>query len=145
MGVVAAALGLLDLAAQALSFAVTAQPRSAVYRANLGSVLVRQSKFGEAETLLRSSLELEAGNAEVMSNLGIALAGQGRDVEAVESCRSAVATGEPSAAAQFCLGFVLAKVRQDAEARACYQAALVLDPTFSDAKVALAALDESAP
>jgi Flp pilus assembly protein TadD len=84
MGNVAAGMGLLDLAAQAMSFAVAAQPRSATYRANLGALLLRMSRFPEAEAYLRSSLELDPGNADVLSNLALAVSRQGRESPAID-------------------------------------------------------------
>ncbi len=79
MGVAAAALGLLDLGAHAMSAAVAGEPRSSAYRADLGAVLLRLGRFRDAEASFRASLALGPGNPQVMSHLGMALARQGRD------------------------------------------------------------------
>jgi hypothetical protein len=69
LGAAAAAMGLLDLAVQALAFAVTADPRTALYRANLGAVLLRQGRLAEAEASLRAALRLDPKNAEALASL----------------------------------------------------------------------------
>ena len=76
LGAAAAAMGLWDLAAQALAFAVAAEPRTALFRANLGAVQLRQGRFAEAESSLRAALELDPGNTEVIADLQRALAGK---------------------------------------------------------------------
>jgi tetratricopeptide (TPR) repeat protein len=60
--------------------------------------------------------------------------------EAIETCRAALAAGGQIAVVQYRMGLVLAQQNNHAEAGRLYQAALALDPTFSDAQRALDAL-----
>jgi Flp pilus assembly protein TadD len=98
-------------------------------------------RFQEAEEEFRASLRLDPSDPGIWSVLGLALAQQGRTAEGLQACRTALAI-RPLPAAHFRMGWILAQQRATQEARAHFEAALALDPHFSDARRALQELPQ---
>ena len=137
LGVVAACLDVPMVGVKLMRRAVELAPRSALYRTNLAEVLRRIAQFDEAEKEFRAALQLSPNDPYVMSNLGLTLAQQGRFAEGVQLCRAAVAAAPQLPATHFRMAAILALQGHPDGARAFYQAALALDPTFSEAQRAL--------
>jgi Flp pilus assembly protein TadD len=137
LGVVAACLDVPMVGVKLMRQAVELEPRSALYRTNLGEVLRRVGQFGEAEREFRAALQLVPNDPYVMSNLGLTLAQQGRVAEGVQMCRTAVAAAPQLPAVHYRMGAILALQGQSDGARTFYQAALSIDPNFAEARQAL--------
>lgn len=78
-------------AVTALKRAVALEPHDLGLRNNLGAMLTRVHKFGEAETVLRGVLADGGPRADALSNLANALCSLGRQAEGVAAARAAVA------------------------------------------------------
>lgn len=78
MGSVAAALGLLDLAHQALAYAVKVEPQCAEYRADFGMLLLKMGRYSEAESHLRAAMALGRNDPQTLDGLRQVIAGQGQ-------------------------------------------------------------------
>jgi Tfp pilus assembly protein PilF len=127
----------MDLPAFALYLmkqAIMLQPESAAYHANMGEILRRMNRFVEAETALRKSLDLNPTDPQVLSNLGTILAAQGRAAEGLHLCRLAIASGANQPVVQLRAGIILAQMGQIEEARACFRAALEINPNYVPAQ-----------
>lgn len=138
LGVIAASTSVPELALKMMSRAVQFEPSSPAYQANLGELLRRLNRLGEAEACFRASLRLDPRQPGIVSAQGLTLAQQGRVSQGLEMCRAAVAAAPGVALIQYRLGQVLAIQRQFANARAAYERALAIDPALDDARKALA-------
>jgi tetratricopeptide (TPR) repeat protein len=67
-----------------LELAVTLEPESATFAANLGRVLALQDKTSEAEPWLRHALSLQPGHLEACYQLGTLLLQQGAGTEGLD-------------------------------------------------------------
>ncbi len=121
-------------ALRSMQQAVTLQPGSANFHANLGELLRRLGRWKEAEASFRSALAISPSDAEFMYALGLVLAQQGRQAEAMQAYRAGIATGTPIPQVQHALGIMLAQQGQLAEARLCFEGALAVAPNFAPAK-----------
>jgi tetratricopeptide (TPR) repeat protein len=134
LGVVAACLDVPMVGLKLMRRAIELEPRSALYRTNLGEVFRRVGQFDEAEKEFRAALQLMPNDPYVSSNLGLTLAQVGRTAEGVQLCRAALAAAPQLPAAHYRMGAILALQGQTEGARAFYQAALSLDPGFAEAQ-----------
>jgi tetratricopeptide (TPR) repeat protein len=132
-GILAASMGLSNLAMNLMTRAVALQPQSAAYHGNLGETLRRAGQLPEAEASFRSALMIDPNDPQARSNLGMILAQQGRLDEGLQLCRAALAIGSKFAPVNYRLGWVLAQTGAREEARKFYQAALAIDPRYADA------------
>jgi len=73
MAMVVSSVGLAAFAIKLMTQAVDRAPRSPLYRAQLGELLLGAQRFGEAEAALRSSLALRPDDAKVQNDLKMAL------------------------------------------------------------------------
>jgi tetratricopeptide (TPR) repeat protein len=99
----------------------------------LGTALVDQKRYGEAEAALRESLRLRPEWAPAYSNLGLALAMQKQYGPAEAACRQAVAIDLELAVAYINLAFVLDQQGQHEQAEAACRQALALSPRAANA------------
>jgi Flp pilus assembly protein TadD len=106
--------------------AVTAQPKNADFHCNLGYSLYLQGKLLDAEKSLRQCLALAPEHVRGHNNLGMVLARTNRREEALAEFRRAGCT---EADAQANLAYALTLENHWLEAWACYQRALVADPS----------------
>lgn len=90
--------GMLEEARAAYAEAVRAQPSEPAYRAELGGVLLRLRRFGEAEQQFRAAVELDHSVASYHAGLGAALEGSRRWAAAEAALRDAqrLAPGDPA-------------------------------------------------
>jgi len=128
---VAMGLKLSELALKLARQAVTLQPRSASYQANLGRILFDLDRLGEAQSALRASLNLRANEPEVLGSLALVLSRQGQVSEAVQAMRAAMRLDPNSLTLAFRMGQILAAHGQTEGARVYFEAALALDPSFA--------------
>jgi predicted O-linked N-acetylglucosamine transferase (SPINDLY family) len=90
LGVLTHTRGRHQEACERLGQAVRLQPAVAEFRANLGAVLLKLERLGEAETTLREALRLKPDHAEAHKHLGDIFLKRGRYAEAIEQLRRAV-------------------------------------------------------
>jgi protein O-mannosyl-transferase len=100
----------------ALRKAVALDPQDAESWTNLGVLLVRQDRFGEAEVVMRRAIELAPRLAQLRENLGLILQAQGKDGEAISAFENAIVLAPELAAPRIDLAEVL--LRQGDVARA---------------------------
>jgi tetratricopeptide (TPR) repeat protein len=144
LGICFACFGGMDKAQELMQAAATIDPRNARYRWNLGELLRRIGRLDEAEASIRAALQLGGDSAAILSVLALILVQQGRKEEGLDAYRAAAANGIP-AEAHLRIGSVLAQQRHSVEARACFEAALAIDPRCAPARKALAALAALGP
>jgi tetratricopeptide (TPR) repeat protein len=106
LGFVLERQGLSDEAARAYRMAIELDPGSATAHYNLGSSLARLGQLAEAESHLRSALEISP-SAEAHTGLGIVLWQQERADEAIASLHAAIAVDPANMAARQVLAEVL--------------------------------------
>jgi len=134
LGILAASMGLPDLATKMMERAVTLQPDSPSYHANFGEILRRAGRYAEADNMLRLSLQLNPNDPQVLSNLGLTLSQMGKQEEALRACQAAFAMAPKSPVVLYRMGLVLTEQGKPQEARQYYQAALSLNPAFHEAR-----------
>ncbi len=100
-------------------------------------LLMKQRRYGEAETLLRQALRLRPDDAYIMNQLGACLWEQGRPWEA-EPCFGRAHELEPNDAQILNhLGLARWDLGRPADAADCYRRALRLDPDLVDVQMNL--------
>lgn len=134
MGICFANFGGKMDALELMAAAVAAAPREADYRWNLAELQRELGRFGDAEATIRTVLALTPNDAGAMCFLGLVLILQGNLAEGLAAYRSAASY--PFAGVHVQIGDALAK-HGAPEARACYEAALALDPSFAPAQQGL--------
>jgi predicted O-linked N-acetylglucosamine transferase (SPINDLY family) len=107
MGLVACAVGRLDLAVQWMGRAVLLQPNRPELHFALGNALARSGRIDEAEGAYRRALEIAPDRMEPLVNLANVLVLQGRLEEAVAAYRRAIDLRPQDAALLSCLIFLL--------------------------------------
>jgi Tfp pilus assembly protein PilF len=145
LGILAMSMDLPAFALYLMKQAVTLQPQSAAYHANLGEILRRMNRLSEAEAAMRKSLELNPTDPQVLSNLGTVVAAQGRADEGLHLCRLAIASGARLPVVHFRAGTLLAQLGQIEQARACFLAALEINPGYVPAQRQLQQCSSKAP
>ncbi|AQG99582.1 hypothetical protein A9R05_12685 [Burkholderia sp. KK1] len=129
LGVVLADMNMRAQAELAFSRALAIK-QSAEAFCNLGTLLIEEERFPEAETSLRTALSLEpdfAGASEALARL---LSRLGRVEEAIEAFRRSVALMPNEPGAFNALGATLAEERRFGEAEHMLRRALELKPDF---------------
>ncbi len=113
---------------------VTAQrnPHSWVARNNLGHLLFKEGRTGEAIATYQAALQI-APEADTLNNLGDAYYSQGRTDDAIAKYRAALQADPLCADACYNLGVVFAGLGNADKAIACYQAALKINPLYAGA------------
>lgn len=107
---------------------------------NLGIVLRKLDRHGEAEAAFRQSLALKPGRAEVLDNLGELLRAKGRLDEAWQCFVQAIQADPAFAGAHNNLGLILMERGALTDARAHWDEAVRLDPQLANAWISLALL-----
>lgn len=125
--------GLLDSALEAMNKAAECTPNDYVCLRNIAVILSDLSKYSEAETVCRKSLDLKPDYADGHNTLSIALRSQNKLDEAEQSGRKALRLRPDSAEILVNLGLILNKKKEYAEAESCYRSALALHPDFAEA------------
>ncbi|MBL8378171.1 MAG: hypothetical protein JNM79_09895 [Burkholderiales bacterium] len=87
--------GQLAQAAASIRFAVEFDPDSPIYRANLGMVLERMGRFGEARTHLEAAVDAEPGLASALHNLVALLLAMGEPAAASARLQTGLAQALP--------------------------------------------------
>jgi tetratricopeptide (TPR) repeat protein len=100
---------------------------------NLGSALVEQGRYAEAELCFAEALRLKSGYAEAEANWGFALAMQGMIDEATAHYRHSLEIKPNNERAHFLLGSALVFQGKRDEAMAEYRAALAINPDWAAA------------
>ncbi|MCA9148214.1 MAG: tetratricopeptide repeat protein, partial [Planctomycetales bacterium] len=137
-GLVRRALGQLDQARMSLEQVVARQPDYAEGWNSLGTVLLEQHHYAEAEQAFRRTLELQPTHNHGLTNLGNALQHQRRYNEAHECYQAAVDRSPQDSTAVNNLGTVLRSLRRYEEAAETFRRAVELDPHSESALVNLA-------
>jgi tetratricopeptide (TPR) repeat protein len=103
-------------------------PDNAVFLQVLGTVLLKQSKWGDAATVLTESLRLDPRSADANRNLGIARIHQGQRAEAIRLFSEAVRLQPDSSDIHFNLGLALLEDKQPERAAEQFAECLRLNP-----------------
>ncbi|HEV2444873.1 MAG TPA: tetratricopeptide repeat protein, partial [Candidatus Sulfopaludibacter sp.] len=103
---------------------------------NLGSALLHQKRFAEAESLLRGALAVRPDSPEVRTALGAALSGQDRLEEAEAECRQVITAQPESVEGWTELGLICADLGRTTDALACLDVAVRLRPEYAKAHFA---------
>lgn len=128
-------LNQLEKSDKHLSLAWDLKPGSYDPLANLGIVLTRMKKYGEAEAVIRVALKIKDDSAVMHFYLGRALAGQTRLDEAEPEFRKALSMGGTKMAeAHRALANIYLQRGEDKKALSELEAYLAANPEASDAK-----------
>lgn len=100
---------------------------------NLGLVLFKQGRTGEAIPEYRAALRINPADTEAHNNVGIALFQQGQPEEAISEYRDALRIDPGFAEAHNNLGVALLRQGKSEEAVAEIREALRIDPAFAEA------------
>jgi len=130
-------LGYAAKGIEAMKKAISLEPRTLRYHTNLSNFLQLMGRFQEAETWIRSALQLNPNDPLTLSVLGLVLAQQGRTAQGLQAYRASRAIGLPLPRFHVSMGLVLAQQNLHAEARECFEAALAIDPESVPARRAL--------
>ena len=112
--------------------ALELNPEDAKARTNLGHVLVRAGKSGEAIEQYRKALEFNPEYTEAHNNLGVALAARGQLEEAIAHYQKALEVNPDSAESHTNLGVALAARGQLDKAVVHFQEALEVNPEYPE-------------
>lgn len=127
-------------AEQAFRRALDLDPDIPELHANLGLLLERSGRPGEAEQHYRSAMALRPSLTQASLNLGVMLDRQRRADEAETVYRHALSLDPASAPGWSNLGVLLAGLGREDEAEACHRKAMALDPGHDKAAFNLAYL-----
>lgn len=97
---------------------------------DLGYCYYLQGKLTKAESAMLKSVAMAPSTARYRNNLGLVLGHQGRYEDALEAFRHAGSEAD----AQYNLAFILASQDNMQGAKACFRQALVIDPTYDQAR-----------
>ena len=103
---------------------------------NLGNLMFKRNRPGEAEQFYRRALAIDAEQPEAYYNLGFLLYDRGEVVEAIASFKRALASDPSFADAHFNLAMAYHDASRAAEARPHWEAYLRLDPESQWAEIA---------
>lgn len=107
---------------------LAADPYYALGHSDLGSALVKQGRYAEAEVELREAIRLKPDYVQAHNNLGNVLGIQGRLTESEQEYRQVVRMAPDYAEAHYNLGNILSKQGKIGEAEQEYREALRLAP-----------------
>jgi tetratricopeptide (TPR) repeat protein len=126
--------GAREAAAAAMATAAVLQPAAADYHFNHGEMLRELGRYQEARGAFESALKLVPTDVNALTRLGLALAQSGAIEEGLGFCRRAIDLHPAEPAPRVVTGMILAQHGRVGEARACYEAALLLDPRHVPAR-----------
>lgn len=121
---------------------LTADPRDAAVRNDLGAALVAMNRYQDGEDQFRRAIGLRPGFAEAHFNLGCVLHASGRHHEAETFLQRALKLKPSHVEARIKLGMVLTALGRVRKARDCYEKALRAAPRSVQAWVGLGRLHE---
>jgi predicted O-linked N-acetylglucosamine transferase (SPINDLY family) len=133
LGVLTHATGQYQEAWEQLSQAVRLQPAVAEFHANLGAVLMKLERLGEAETTLREALRLKPDHAEAHKHLGDIFLKRGRYADAIEQLRRAVELKPEYSEAQVGLATAFTQAGRIKEAIESHRHVVELQPKSAQA------------
>lgn len=133
LGLVDAAMGKHDSAAQRINQAIQLAPATAVYHANLAKLFRETNQLELAEASYRETVRLDPQMAEALLGLGLILKKQGRRDEATTWFRRAVDCDPNMLLARMQLGSAMRWAGNLEEAEASYRRALEIDPNHARA------------
>lgn len=108
-------------------------PRNPELLTDLGYCFFLQGQPEKAESALLKALQLKPRMSRAHNNIGLVYGHQGRLVEALDHFREAGSEAD----AQYNMAFIFATRNEVAKAKACFELALVADPTYEKARKAL--------
>ncbi len=122
-----------EAAVESIARAVAVDPRSALYRFNLGVVLSAKGDLDGAIARYREALAVDPQFADASNNLGLVLQTQGKTAEAIECFDRATRSNPRHAEAFVNLGRALLEQAKAAEALAHFERAVSLKPALAEA------------
>src|SRR6185312_1940729 len=134
LGVIAAVQGMPLLALQLMRQAVALQPASCAYLDDLGELFRRLERFDEAESTFRASIAINGSNAQAWSSLGLTLASRGDTAGGIAACEQALLVGPDVPGPYYRLGIIYKRQGRVAEAMQQFEAALMRDPAYEEAR-----------
>jgi tetratricopeptide (TPR) repeat protein len=117
-----------DRAEAAYRRALELDPSLANALTNLGNLMYRQNRLGEAENFYVRALQVDPDQPEAFYNLGFLLYDRGDAAAAVLNFKRAVRSDPSFADAHFNLAMALSDIGRDDEARKHWETYLKLDP-----------------
>lgn len=135
-------LGKVDEAIPYLERAVLSSPKWSTPQYNLGLAYARIGRFREAEASLRRAVALDPGRADAYNSMSRLFIEMGRFREAAEAADAAIQRNPELAWAYFNKAQALERLDQPAEAASAYQRMLAIDPTQTDARKRLQAIEK---
>ena len=114
--------------------AIEMEPRFSPAYANLGGLLVKLDRCGEARDLLRRAVDLDPANIDAYNNLGLANRKLGDLTEAYGAYRVALEKNPKAAGVWHNLGVLYEEGNRRVEAIDCFKRAVELDPEFLEAQ-----------
>jgi len=123
-----------EAAVAAIGRAAVLQPGAADYRFNHGEMLREMGRYREARAAFEAALKLVPTDVNALTRLGLSLAQSGAIEEGLGFCRRAIDLHPSEPAPRVVTGMILAQQGRAGEARACYEAALLLDPRHVPAR-----------
>jgi Flp pilus assembly protein TadD len=139
-GVARAQVGYWRTNTELWQHALEVADESYVAHTNLGLALYAQGKTDQAITEFRAALRLRPDFAEAHNDLGVALANRGDVNGAIQAFLNAVRAKPTQAPSHYNAAVLLAGKGDTAAALTHLEAALQLDPDYSDARRELAKL-----
>jgi tetratricopeptide (TPR) repeat protein/ferredoxin len=140
LGRTQAAQGKEDAALKTFRQALKQDQKNAEAAHQAAVALVGMGKPKEALPLFEQAESAGRADPAVLTDHGLALAQAGRTSEAIEKLQAALDSGAPPVA-RFNLGLVYAEMSRFEDARRAFDQAIVAEPDFLAAKIALARLD----
>jgi tetratricopeptide (TPR) repeat protein len=123
-----------EAAAAAMAKAAALQPDAADYQFNLGEMRREMGRYAEAREAFGEALKLVPTDVNALTRLGLSLAQAGAIEEGLGYCRRAIDLHPSEPTPRVVTGMILAQQGRVGEARACYEAALLLDPRHVPAR-----------
>ena len=131
LGIIGLQTGHLEPALNLVQKAVELRPDGAIYRSNLGQVLERLGRVGDAERAYRTAIELDPRCAEAFNNLGQLLQRDDRLTEAEANYRTAIEIDPNYAEPHTNIGNLLKDRGELDDAIAAFRRAIDLRPDLS--------------
>lgn len=122
-----------EIAAERIGKAVAINPRSALYRFNLGLVLAAKGEIEPAIESYREAVSLKPEFADAQNNLGFLLDSQGKADDALACFEQATRVDPGHAEAWVNLGKAIGERRKAGDSLVCFQRALKLNPRLAEA------------
>lgn len=133
LGMIAHQTQMIDLAIYLLQKAISNNPKSAIYRSNLGTVFQSKGMLEEAREQYMLALEIEPRMAQTIANLGAVMLSQGHIVNAVNHYKRAIEIRPDIAELYLHLGNALNINGQCEDAIKCFRKSLDIKPNYAEA------------